>query len=594
MPLNPEQVLYDRYRIDQVISQGGFGRVYRAWDLRLNNPCAIKESLLESPAMARLFTHEAMLLARLNHPNLPRVYDSFDLPGVGQYLVMEFIEGRDLGEMIEAANGALPYDEALTWIDQVLDALVFLHSRTPAIIHRDVKPDNIKINQDGRAILVDFGIAKVFDPQLHTHTSQRALSPGYAPLEQYGAGPTDARSDIYSAGATLYAMLTGQHPTESVRRAQGVSLPSAASLNPIIPGEVDAVLVRALEMQPGSRFQSAAEFRAALSTSRDRTLPGPRPMVPWQDKPAQPSDPGDLSKTQPVKRAQPAKRKAAGLTTPVLLIILAILPAIFCLGVYGWVNYPDWNISLFNRSVTWNRAGSIPSATPTHTQPSPQADLPVTQPTHSPEISTTSVYSDEFAGSLNPRWSWSNPDPRFWSLTRFPGYLSLDAQSGDLWGKCNSVTNLLLQDAPPGDFTLETCLEIRITAGFQQAGLIVYHDDDNYLKFDALRSGPPVGENVELVIENNGASPPWNNLSTNLDGPIYLKLVRQGTFYRGLFSSDGNSWQIVSTIQSGLFRQPRIGLYAFASYANPTLCSGANTNFRVNFDYFRVTPTSNP
>ena len=269
MPLTAGQILHNRYRIVRLLGQGGFGAVYRAWDVTLDRPCAVKESFELSPEGQRQFLREARILARLSHPHLPRVHDYFTLPGQGQYLVMDFVEGQDLEELRAQAGGRLPEAQALPWIGQVCDALAYLHRQQPAVIHRDIKPANIKItppDQDyphGRAMLVDFGVAKVFDPALRTTQGARAVTPGYSPYEQYGQGTTDARSDIYALGATLYTLLTGQIPPESVQRVVRDPLLPPGQLNPDISPGVGAAILKALQIDPELRFQDAAEFKTS-------------------------------------------------------------------------------------------------------------------------------------------------------------------------------------------------------------------------------------------------------------------------------------------------------------------------------------------
>ncbi len=265
MSLTTGQILQNRYRIVKLLGQGGFGAVYRAWDLQLNLPRALKENLDTSPASVRQFFQEASILARLSHPSLPHVYDHFELPGQGQYLVMEFVEGESLEERVNRAGGGLPEAQLLPWIEQVCAALSYLHSYTPPVIHRDIKPANIKITPQGQAVLVDFGIAKLHQPGGATTAGARAVSPGYSPFEQYGRGQTDARSDVYALGATCYAVLTGQEPLESVVRAQGQPLAAPSSLSPAVSSRVERAVLTAMQMQPDQRYQSAAEFKAALS-----------------------------------------------------------------------------------------------------------------------------------------------------------------------------------------------------------------------------------------------------------------------------------------------------------------------------------------
>ena len=191
MTLDIGQVLNNRYRIVKLLGQGGFGAVYRAWDITLKGPCAIKESLELSPEAQKQFDREASLLFNLRHPNLPRVYDIFSIPDQGRYLAMDYIEGEDLQQSMERTGGPLAQEQVLPWMFQVCDALTYLHSRRPPIIHRDIKPANIRITPQGQAVLVDFGIAKDYDPHLKTTLRAQAVTPRYSPPEQYGTGRTD-------------------------------------------------------------------------------------------------------------------------------------------------------------------------------------------------------------------------------------------------------------------------------------------------------------------------------------------------------------------------------------------------------------------
>jgi serine/threonine protein kinase len=259
MPLAATQVLNNRYRIVALLGQGGFGAVYRAWDLNLKRPCAVKENLDTSAEAQRQFEREAELLANLSHPNLPRVLDSFLLPSLGQYLVMDFVDGEDLQALLDRL-GPLPEAEVLPWIAQVCDALTYLHTQTPPVIHRDIKPANIKVTPQGRVMLVDFGIAKVYDPHLKTTMGARAVTPGFSPPEQYGQGRTDGRTDIYALGATLYTLLSGPEPPESVQRMVGSPLPPLRSISSMTADAIN----KAMAIDPSKRFQTAVDFSRAI------------------------------------------------------------------------------------------------------------------------------------------------------------------------------------------------------------------------------------------------------------------------------------------------------------------------------------------
>ena len=220
MPLAPGTLLNHRYRIVSILGQGGMGAVYRATDESLGIDVAVKENLFLTDEYARQFQREANILASLRHPNLPRVGDYFQMGDQGQYLIMDYIDGEDLRQRIERV-GTLGEQEVVLIGAAICDALSHLHSRNPTVLHRDIKPGNIKITPGGEVLLVDFGLAKVVQGGQATTTGARAMTPGYSPPEQYGTARTDERTDIYSLGATLYAALTGVIPEDSLARATG-------------------------------------------------------------------------------------------------------------------------------------------------------------------------------------------------------------------------------------------------------------------------------------------------------------------------------------------------------------------------------------
>ncbi len=279
--LPPGSLLQNRYRIERLLGQGGFGAVYQATDLRLSGRLvAVKENFDHSPGALAQFQTEASLLANLNHPALPRVTDYFVEPNGRRYLVMDDVEGDDLETRV-AQSGRIAPGQALLWACQVLDALEYLHTRQPPVIHRDVKPSNIKIQPDGQAKLVDFGIAKEYNPTQKTQYGARAVSEGYSPIEQYGSGITDARSDIYALGATLYFVLTGLMPPKAPDLAAGVRLVPPTSLGLTLSPTVENAILKAMSVQPAQRFQTAREFYNALNApiSQQATFIPARPAV---------------------------------------------------------------------------------------------------------------------------------------------------------------------------------------------------------------------------------------------------------------------------------------------------------------------------
>lgn len=267
MPLKLGDILNERYRIENVLGQGGMGAVYHALDINLGVPIALKENLFITEEYARQFRREANILASLRHPHLPRVTDHFVIEGEGQYLVMDFVEGEDLRERLER-DDVISEEQALPWFLEICDALVYLHTRTPAILHRDIKPGNIKITPDGRAILVDFGLAKVADGDGSTTAGAKAMTPGFSPAEQYGTGPTDARTDVYSLAATLYVVLTGSIPEDALERAMGREiLTPLRKWNSKTSSGIARAIEKALSISPDDRYQSVSEFASALSAA---------------------------------------------------------------------------------------------------------------------------------------------------------------------------------------------------------------------------------------------------------------------------------------------------------------------------------------
>jgi len=237
------------------------GTVYLAYDMTLQIEVAVKENLNIDPVSERQFRREASLLATLRTQNLPRVTDHFILDG-RQYLVMDYIEGEDLEVRCERQPPTV--EEVLSWTNIISNALIYLHSRQPPVIHRDIKPANIKLQPDGNLMLVDFGIAKVFD-QTKTATGARGLTPGFSPPEQYGGSHTDHRSDQYSLAASIFTMLTGQRPADSIERMfNNKPLTPLRELNPAVPPHVDAAIIKALSIKPDDRFPDIAHFRSAL------------------------------------------------------------------------------------------------------------------------------------------------------------------------------------------------------------------------------------------------------------------------------------------------------------------------------------------
>jgi eukaryotic-like serine/threonine-protein kinase len=272
MELAPKTLLKERYEIIRKLGQGGMGAVYMAHDVVLEDVVAVKANRNPLPQSSNLFLREARLLATLRHPNLPRVTDYFIIDEI-QYLVMDYIPGDDLNVIIKE-TGVQPLDMVLLWAEQIGSALVYLHNQNPPVVHRDIKPGNIKLMPSGEVMLVDFGIAKSNDPSQATTTGMTGFTPGYAPPEQYGTAHTGTYTDQYALAATLYHLLTNQHPVDSLQRIMGTAVLTPMNLlNPKIPAPIQAAIEKAMSLHPEERFPDVEEFLKVLTNPANLKAP---------------------------------------------------------------------------------------------------------------------------------------------------------------------------------------------------------------------------------------------------------------------------------------------------------------------------------
>lgn len=276
--LKPNTLLQNRYLVIRQIGRGGMGAVYQATDTRLHCMVALKETLAAGPDLRRAFELEARLLARLRHPALPKVSDHF-VEGDGQFLVMEYIPGEDLAALLMRNGGKFPDADVVGWVmrwaDQLLDALDYLHTQSPPVVHRDIKPQNLKLTARGDIILLDFGLAKGGLAHISTVTARgdayiTGYTPNYAPLEQIQGSDPDPRGDLYSLAATLYHLLTGVRPPNALTRAAALlneqpdPLRSVREFNSQVPTRVSRLLTEAMALNPDARPASARMLRKTM------------------------------------------------------------------------------------------------------------------------------------------------------------------------------------------------------------------------------------------------------------------------------------------------------------------------------------------
>ncbi|NPV57356.1 MAG: protein kinase [Anaerolineae bacterium] len=392
MTLVIDTTLQDRYLIKQVIAQGGMGAVYLAEDTTLGVMVAIKENLYASKESSRQFRQEATILAGLRHPNLPRVTDHFELPNQGQYLVMDYIEGEDLKHIIKN-EGQLDIDRVVQIGKSICDALIYLHSLDPPVVHRDIKPGNIKITPDGKIYLVDFGLAKASQPDMPTTTGAQAFTPGYAPPEQYGEGRTGPATDIYALGATLYAALTASIPEDAMARALGnAELTPVVQRNPNVPRRLAQTLDKAMSVRMKDRFVNAYEFREALgnATTSESAKPIPQPTT----SSPQPAVMDESEATRPGWHTSQSKDKMKKqprlwMTIPAGILLLAgLIGSLSLLGGQSLSNATA-TVTMASDETPSALASATPEALPTPAASETAAVNEIVVPTESPTNAET-------------------------------------------------------------------------------------------------------------------------------------------------------------------------------------------------------------
>jgi serine/threonine protein kinase len=397
--LNSDQILANRYRLMLLVGQGTMGAVYDAEDLVFNRRVALKRLRYAPEASPKIieqtrlqFEHEAKILATLRHPNLPRVTDYFTFSDQ-EFLVMDYIEGLSLEEILALHPGGLDESAVLGWADQLLSALEYIHRH--GLVHRDVKPANIRVTPEGNVFLVDFGLVKTFDPNSpKTATAIRGLgTPQYAPPEQYDAelGHTEPRSDLYALGATLYHLLTGEPPATVTRR---VSNPGAfrtlREIKPSISPEIEQVILRAMEVPIAKRFASAGDMRSALNLARVRS-------------PAGPTETSHLSAAELIRATRANRRRRVGAAAG-LVAVLTLCATTFIIVAPGLVS-----TSTSTPTPTSSPTNAAPVVLPVNTETStPTPTLTLLPPTNTatatltPSVTATAATSDTPTPSPSP------------------------------------------------------------------------------------------------------------------------------------------------------------------------------------------------
>lgn len=337
MYLEQGQTLQERYRIVRLVSQGPDKACYRAWDSQNQAACFIKQHLDPDLLAAGPLHALAGRLMAFQHPNLPAVYDFFSVPGLGEFLVMEFIDGPDLETTLQnsdvrppavvsglPSSSGLPEIQVVQWLNEINQALAYLHSQNPPFIHGDVCPGNIRLSPNGRPVLVGWSFA-----------ASPAGRPGYAAPEQAGTAPLDGRADVYSLGASLYKLLTGLTPPGSIDRMTGAAnLPPARQANPRLTPEIDRLLESALQTNRNARLTDMGAFQSGLLAAYTR-LSAPPPPPSGSARPAVgPTVAVPVARPPAAAPAAASAGPAGKKASPLLLILLGLL-VVACLSLAG-------------------------------------------------------------------------------------------------------------------------------------------------------------------------------------------------------------------------------------------------------------------
>jgi len=265
----PDMVLQDRYKIIKLIHTGPVSRTYQGFDLKNKKNIFVKEITVYTDPYLRQqaleqFKCEAKILFKLKHESLPKFKDYFDYED-RRYLILEYIEGKNLTTFIEHQKHFLPEEDVIKWGLELCDVLLYLHNMKPnPIIFRDMSPYSIILSSDGKLKLIDFGISKVFEAQVQTLGIAKTITPHYSPIEQYTES-TDKRSDIYSLGATMYYLITMESPMDCIDRSlDDEPLVPCRQLNPDISPELETIIMKAMEIDRINRYQDVREMKDDL------------------------------------------------------------------------------------------------------------------------------------------------------------------------------------------------------------------------------------------------------------------------------------------------------------------------------------------
>ena len=587
---------FGHYQIVAPLGEGGMAAVYKAYQPSMERYVAVKvlpRHMAKSEEFVSRFRREAKLLAQLQHPHILPVFDYGEADGY-PYIVMPFVQSGTLADVLHKRQQSLP--EIRRIMVQLGDALSYAHAR--GMIHRDIKPSNVLIDERGNCLLTDFGLARMVESATKITTSGTVMgTPAYMSPEQGAGSAIDHRSDIYSLGIIFYEMVTGRVPYVAETPIAVVfkhiqdPLPSARKLNPGLPEAVELVLLKALAKDPADRYQTAEDLVRAIQRAipesiapevgiAQASVPDVATMIAPPGSTAgsvlveeQPASGAKTIQSQvPIESRKATTERPASRRFPVWAVAGTGMIALVGVVIFAL-------ISALNRN---NTAVPTTTAIVNATINTPALlSSPVPSPTSLPNtvIPSHEVFKDDFNGQLADGWTWLAEDPSKWSLSAVDGALQITASDASLDGPA-LPPNILVRDAPPGDFEITTSLRFEPTSDYQVAGLVVFQDQGNAVQFGRAFCDLPgacVGDGLYLDDIENG-SIVGSNYRTAYSGPIvFLRLQRTGNTYSGYYSQDGEQWVKLGE-HTRDFSQVRVGLIA----------AQAPVEIAAVFDYFAM------
>lgn len=573
---------FGHYQIVAPLGEGGMAAVYKAYQPSMERHVAVKvlpRHMSTSEEFVNRFRREAKLLAQLQHPHILPVFDYGEADGY-PYIVMPFINSGTLADLLRKQQLSLP--EVRRIMTQLGDALGYAHAR--GMIHRDIKSSNVLIDERGNCLLTDFGLARMSESATQITSSGAVMgTPAYMSPEQGTGANIDHRSDLYSLGVILYEMVTGRVPYTAETPIAIVfkhiqdPLPSVRKLNPNLPEAVELVLLKLLAKNPTDRYQKAEDFVQAIQKAIPEVDisydPSATQIAPAPTRNFQP----DLSENTVIaspKAEALSSKKPQPNRFPVWIFVIGgvvIVMALAAIVIFIGANLLTAQVPASPNATNIVTKASVPIIN------SPAPSVASAPPTELP-ISVES-FQDDFTGQLADGWTWLEEDPTKWSLSAVDGSLQILASDASFDGPYLPL-NILLRDAPSGDFEISTALHFTPTSNFQAAGLVVFQEQGNVLQLsrafcDVVNTC--VGDGIYFDNFENGSSTGSNYHVAFQGSVIYLRLVREGNTYTGYYSEDGQNW-VMTGKHTHEFSQARIGLVA----------AQAPTEIPAVFEYFTV------